>query len=154
MLLRPVWVQRGGGSLSKKIGLLRLHSLVLVVLEPLRLVLVMGNAVLLFLLCRTIKHFLCQLLKILLNQGFVHETGHAQGRKNRVPVTDEPGDCYAAVCGNTSSLAAGTRLAARDAEALASLPKAFAADTKLAGQLGFGHVVLMLKDKMLEVILQ
>ena len=43
---------------------------------------------------------------------------------------------------------------ARDAQALAALPQTLAADAELVRQLGFGHVVLMLQDKVLEVVFQ
>ena len=46
------------------------------------------------------------------------------------------------------------RLLARDPQALAPFPQAFAADSQLVGQFGFGHVFLMLKNEMLEVIFQ
>ena len=43
---------------------------------------------------------------------------------------------------------------AGDAEALATLPETFAANSELLGQLGFVHVVLVFQDKALEIIFE
>ncbi len=44
--------------------------------------------------------------------------------------------------------------ASRDSQTLTSLPQAFAADPQFSSQFGLGHMVLMLKDEVLEVVFQ
>src|SRR5690349_4436089 len=53
-----------------------------------------------------------------------------------------------------SALAGHPGLAPWNAQALTAFPQAFATDPELASQLGFGHVVLMLENEMLEVVFQ
>jgi hypothetical protein len=45
-------------------------------------------------------------------------------------------------------------LFAGQAKSLAALPQAFAADAQFFGQLGFIHLVLMFKDKLLEIVFE
>ena len=41
-----------------------------------------------------------------------------------------------------------------DAQTLTAFPQAFATDTEFACQLGFGHVVLVFENEVLEVVFQ
>jgi hypothetical protein len=63
-----------------------------------------------------------------------------------------------ACCGGMrflSGLLVGGRagLAPWNAQALATFPQTFAADAEFAGQFGFGHVILVFENKMLEIVL-
>jgi hypothetical protein len=62
IVLGPVDRKPVGQFLSKRISLLRLHMLVFIVSEPLRVVLVMGFSFLVFVV-RMTKQAACQLLK-------------------------------------------------------------------------------------------
>ena len=44
--------------------------------------------------------------------------------------------------------------ATRNTQPLAAFPQAFTTDAQFAGQFGFGHMLLVLKDEMLEIIFQ
>lgn len=56
--------------------------------------------------------------------------------------------------GAPSTFAGNPGLAPWNAQALAPFPQALAAYAQLARQFGLGHVVLMLKDEVLEVVFQ
>ena len=93
--------------------------------------------------------------------------GFWRAKKSRGFVTVSPGFCYVKIIGNSfftsegvtcggapSAFAGNPGLAPWNAQALAPFPQALAADAQFAGQFGLGHMVLMLKDEVLEVVFQ
>jgi len=100
--------------------------------------------------------------------GFEAVSGLGRAKKSRGFVTVNPGFCYVKKTAVTvfshlkvlpegaarSAFAGGPGFAPWNAQALAPLPQAFTAHTELAGQFGFGHVVLVLEHEMLEVVFQ
>lgn len=100
VVLGPVDRRPVGQFLSKRISLLRLHMLVFIVSEPLRVVLVMGFSFLVFVV-RMSRQAACQLLKSYKYQQVTIFSHHPLAKTGGIALPRAPTTVTARPCGNT-----------------------------------------------------